>query len=419
MQSPNAISPDRLRELSEGRPLFLWGASQAGIGVLFSLRRLGFEVAGVIDRRAGLFGDGLYGAPVLRASQVLAGPGPSPFIIDATFQHKDEIIARCQQAGLQPGRDLISHEALNPYDYQVVVCNACNLRCISCPLGNIAEQQPTGLMSLETFGQVLDKLLLEVPYLGIVQLYNWGEPLLHPQLPDMIRLAAAKGVLCAVSSNLSLKTDLEPLLREGPGYFRVSLSGWGPNYARTHNKGDWQLVKANMERLAILREQYCPQMPIEAAFHIYRHNLADFEACRDFCGQRGIIMRPHLAALLPLDNPADYLAGKPLSPQAIEVLDMLKIPLEEALALAKSERHLSCNFEHAINIDWDLSVKQCGLYFRREGNVVADNYLETSLESIMRQRKGNVLCTSCRKHGLHRFCRTYTQHEGFSSAEAS
>ncbi len=408
--SQSRLSSTPLQHLNGSRPIYLWGASQAGMGMLYALRRQGVDITGFIDKRKALQGGAIYDQPVYSPEEVLYGPrrASRPFIINTTFQHKNEISAVCEAAGLLPGEDYLYYEELSPFDYQVVVCGICNLRCISCPMGNMPAKEPAGMMSAATYARVLDKILQENPYLGIIQLYNWGEPLLNPELPEIIRLTNERQVLCAVSSNLSLTRDFEEVIRARPGCFRISLSGWGETYAITHTKGNWSLVLKNMRRLSELRARHCPEMPVEVTYHLYRHNQNDAMKIGLLCAELGFVFRPHMAALLPLDNVVTYINGGQLTPAAEQTLEILLLPIDQAVKMAAGERHLACNFEHAINIDWDLTVKHCGLYYSRADNQAADSYLETSLAEIIARRRTSRLCRTCRGKGLHRFCRLYT-----------
>ncbi len=398
-----------LRRRIGGRPLYLWGAAQVGIGMLHSLERSGIEVRAFIDKRAALHGTELHGKPVMGPGEVLEGfLGARPFIIHTTFQYQEAIAAQCQAAGLEEGRDFLSYAQINPLDYQVVVAGICNLKCISCPLGNMPLHR-AGLMSAQTYGQVLDKILAENPMLGVIQLYNWGEPLLNPDLAEIIRRTGERGVLCAVSSNLAIKKDFEEVIAAKPGIFRISLSGTGGSYGITHTGGDWERVQHNMRALARHRGQHHPQMPVEVTYHLYRDNGGEpRREVQALCEELGFVFRPHLAALLPLDNVAAYTLGRTLSEEAERTVQMLALPMEEALAEAASRRQLDCAMEHAINIEWDTSVKHCGLYYDARDNRVTDSYLETPLDEILRRREASTLCRRCKGPGLHRFCAVYT-----------
>ena len=411
------VDPDTLRALIDGRSLYLWGAAQTGIGMFQALARVGIETAGFIDRRSELWGRELLGCVIVGPREVLDGFADAdrkPFIIPTTFQHQDTIAATCERAGLVDGRDFLADSAINPLNYQVVVASVCNLRCISCPLGN-RPRQSAGLMAARTYRQVLDKILVENPMVGMVQLYNWGEPLLNPELAEIIRITGNRSVLCAVSSNLDVRHDFEDVVAARPGIFRISVSGTGETYALTHTGGRWNRVEANMRRLASYRSRHCPDLPVEVTYHLYRHNSgipsAQVEA---LCRELGFTFRAHLAALLPLDNVVDVARGEPLGEEAQRAAQMLAMPIEQALSQAAAQRDRPCAMDHAVNIEWDLSVKHCGLYYGPEDNRVTDNYLELPLEAFLLRRRDSRLCRRCKGRGLHRFCAIYTDQDGSS-----
>ena len=71
--------------------------------------------------------------------------------------------------------------------YYIDIVGSCNLRCPSCPVGNYAAQMPKGLMRLDKYKQIVEKIIAEHPGERIfIDLYNWGEPILHKQLPEII-----------------------------------------------------------------------------------------------------------------------------------------------------------------------------------------------------------------------------------------
>lgn len=76
--------------------------------------------------------------------------------------------------------------------------NVCNLECPTCPTGT-GRISPKPPMSLERFDAVVKAL---VPRLVTLALWNFGEPLLHRDLPAIIARAKAAGVrVVKVSSN--------------------------------------------------------------------------------------------------------------------------------------------------------------------------------------------------------------------------
>src|SRR5436189_1720998 len=137
--------------------------------------------------------------------------------------------------------------------FYIDVFSYCNLRCPSCLVGahyGALSEWPRGLMSSGVLGRILDKALRECR-IEAVGLYNWTEPLLHPEIAALVRAVKSRGLVCSLSSNLNLLREPEALLAAHPDYLRVSVSGFTQEiYARGHREGDIEQVKHNMQRLA-------------------------------------------------------------------------------------------------------------------------------------------------------------------------
>jgi len=78
-----------------------------------------------------------------------------------------------------------------PYMLQIEVTNDCILECIMCPHSQLEEK--TGYMSFEQFGKIIDECSRHYS-LGELVFSGMGEPLLHPQILEMSKLAKSKGI---------------------------------------------------------------------------------------------------------------------------------------------------------------------------------------------------------------------------------
>lgn len=392
------------------RPIYIWGAGAQGRGMCTVLEREGVRILGFIDSSEQLQGTELAGytihpPEVLRRSDDVV---ERPFVIIAAFYHEAPISQRCRSLGLEEGQDFLSYKKLRPYDYVVDVSGRCNLRCMSCPRASRDDRHPpAGMMSLDTFRQVVDKILREDPLLGSIQLYQWGEPLLNPELPQIIEAAVERGVPCAVSSNLSLRHDLEPVIAAGPSWFRVSVSGTREHYEAKHTGASWERLVTNLHRLSELRETLKPDMKTELYYHLYRDNRGEpLDQLRALSQQLGFEFHPVWAYLISLDDVLEYLEGGELSGPALEASNMLALSLDDGMALARKEAHLECPVTRCIHINWDLSVSRCMMFFYPQANVACRDFLTTPLEAIVSARQG-ALCRRCRAQALHRYCQVY------------
>ncbi len=408
----NSLNFDSFLTLVANRQIWIWGAGNQGRGVCQALQRKAIPVAGFIDSAIDLAGKTALGLPIVSPNLIIQTKSASQvFIIIASFYFEEEIKSRCCLSGFKENCDFIVYSRLKPNDYAIDITGACNLKCVSCPhaYNNPAERR-SGVMSLENFKRVIDKIVAESPFVGNLQLYQWGEPTLHKQLPDMLRYANAQGIKCAISSNLNVPADFEAIIEAKPEWLRLSTSGWGSHYEITHTQGKWPVFLQHLYEVCALRNRIHPEMKVEVFFHLYKHSQqAELEQWQKTCAELAIELHPVYAYLISLDDVLAYQEGKALPPIAQTTSEMLLLPLEHGLAEAKMEKHLPCDTFRCININWDLSVSNCMMYYYPTDNVAVDNYLDTSLTEIMKVREDCNLCQRCMDKGIHRYCGVYSR----------
>lgn len=389
-----------ISEKLKGRKIYLWGARQLGLSLRQALTRQGLAVRAFLDQSPDLIGRPVEGLPVFKPEDIVENLDGGFILITSGFFYT-EIAAQCEAAGLVRGRDFLAAADVQRFDYQIDISGSCNLFCISCPRGNFSPQPPKGFMSVENFEAVLDKIQREDPLAGAVALYNFGEPLLHPELPQLIELARQRGILCAVSTNLNFYLDLTEVVKAAPAWFRVSTSGWGESYEITHTGGQWPLFLANLKRLARLRDAYSPGLNVEVFYHIYKGRQADYVKMRGLCEDLGFTLRVRHAALAPLDTVMDFVKGRPLSPAAQRTRALQILPLEEAVEMARQQKDLPCPYQRCLWITWDLKVRQCMEWFGADLDLLP-NFLKAPIDEISAARAASEHCRYCQSEALHR-----------------
>lgn len=411
-------SPAALQEFCAGKQVYVWGAMIVGQGVCRTLERVGTPMAAFLDSSLELQGKSALGYEILPPASAFDEVRAGKAVIIAASGHCDlEIGESCKDAGLTYNQDYILSRDFNHIDPSVDVAGMCNLRCISCPRGNVDEQPPPGLMSAAFYQKVLDKLLREIPLLGSIQLYTWGEPLLNKELPEIITATREAKVLSALSSNLNYGKHLEAVVAAGLDWFKVSCSGWGESYEVTHTGGKWDVFYENLHKLAEYRKRLHPEMQVTVNYHLYKQNLGhDYQQMKALCRELSFVFRPSPAYLYPADTILDYVHGKPLSAAAQQTIPLLMLELDEGLQLARQRAGKPCPEERCFPINWDGMVRTCGVFFKP---VLAENFLETPLEEILRRKRASSLCKECKALGIHQFTGIYLQEKQLQSPESA
>ena len=98
----------------------------------------------------------------------------------------------------------------------IEITNVCNLSCDFCPKHNRAERR----MTAQEFDLVTDRLRGRAIFLYF---HLMGEPMLHPLLPDFIRMAREKGFNTVLTSNGTLPVKAMRLLSSLPHKVQLSL----------------------------------------------------------------------------------------------------------------------------------------------------------------------------------------------------
>jgi MoaA/NifB/PqqE/SkfB family radical SAM enzyme len=290
------------------------------------------------------------------------------------------------------------------YIYVIDIAGTCNLRCPTCPVGNSPlGERPTGLMDFGLFEKIIAKIRRESPSLRpIVNLYNWGEPLLHPDLPKMIALLRREGIKSSLSSNLNIKRGLEDVIAADPDELKISISGFtDETYGKTHVRGDLDLLKTNMRAVRTFIDKYRASTRVWAGHHIYKSNQHQAPAVRQFCQELGFAYHPIAAFYMPLERLMDHLQGKANPNDQGIVDDLLYHPAERQKAAAAGHGgSFDCElrFNQTV-INHDGSVALCCTVYDKE-NMLDTQFLEADFAEIERRKYAHPFCETCFKQHL-------------------
>jgi len=111
-----------------------------------------------------------------------------------------------------------------PYRYVIDPVNYCVLSCPLCPTGRKTLGRAPGKLPVDAYRRLVDTI---APYAYYIDLFNWGEPFLHPDIFEMIQYASSRKIVVRISSNLNAfrARDAERLVRSGLTDLSVSVDG--------------------------------------------------------------------------------------------------------------------------------------------------------------------------------------------------
>ena len=181
-----------------------------------------------------------------------------------------------------------SHLFSYPYYLVIDPTNICNLKCPLCPTWQDVEARPKGKMDMQTFRNILDEA---GQYLLAVNLCNWGEPLLTPDLPDMVRHAKKYNIVVGLSTNLNYLPDrtARELIASEVDIIVVSLDGaTQESYARYRKGGNFSTVLGNIEKLNSYRQNNKKFPLLIWQFLVNKYNEQEIEMAREMSQKIGL-----------------------------------------------------------------------------------------------------------------------------------
>lgn len=138
---------------------------------------------------------------------------------------------------------LDSERAVPARHFDIELTNSCNAACIFCPRDKTPKQ---GFMKIETFAEAVQRIGATGDS-AVMHLCGLGEPLLHPNIAEMVNHLSKKGIPPSITTNAYLLTKelSRKLIDAGLKTLVSSVSGIDENYRKIHRL-NFEVVKQNI-----------------------------------------------------------------------------------------------------------------------------------------------------------------------------
>lgn len=195
----------------------------------------------------------------------------------------------------------------------------CQLKCPSCPttMGEIKKYLGGGFLKFDDFKSFLDKN----SQILSIELSNWGEIFLNPQILDIIKYAHDHGVTLTARNGVNFNTVKEEVLEGLSKYnfhaITCSIDGATPETYNLYRKGgDFNKVIANIERLNFYKKKYRTLSPyLGWQFISFKHNQHEIQKAHDLATSLGMqfFLKPSWDKDLSSDGCEESMALETLS----------------------------------------------------------------------------------------------------------
>jgi MoaA/NifB/PqqE/SkfB family radical SAM enzyme len=160
---------------------------------------------------------------------------------------------------------------------QVEVTTCCNSACSYCPHTTMGTRLPNRHMPLDLF----NTLIPYTKYTELIHLQGWGEPLLHPDIYEMIRICKYNSKYVGLTTNGTLLNEetICRIIDSRVDIMGVSLAGATAATHNTFRRGsDFDTILSNLQRVSRIKKEKNSRTPaLHIAYLMLKSNIHEVE----------------------------------------------------------------------------------------------------------------------------------------------
>lgn len=283
------------------------------------------------------------------------------------------------------------------------ITGGCNAKCPLCVTARETFGKPLHFISVPDFGRVLDRLLtleLARPGYTVVRLFNWGEPIVHPNLNGIVAELNARKLYAGISTNVSKKTNFT-VSTSGFRQFTFSVPGWSQaSYDKIHGL-KFDRVVANMEATISNMRATGFRGRFELSFHVYQFNaFEELEAAQRWAKRHRVDFHPYYAYINDYTVMKKHRKGE-LPPDTVNDFSRKLFLHYVDDLIASQPADWECpQWDNKLTINHKGQVLLCCVVPESHEASVLGSIFELSREEILSKKKTSKECDDCLGCGI-------------------
>jgi len=269
-----------------------------------------------------------------------------------------------------------------PVHITIEPTNLCDQKCPVCETGAGILNRPRGMMSLENFKKIIDKIY---PHTNTIMFYFMGEPFLNKDAYEMIKYAKSKDIFITCCTNGNF-VDGKKLIDSEIDEVSFQIGGATQETHQIYRvNGSLEKILTNIKLAVKRKKETKAKTEIVLGFIIMRHNeyqIADFwELVKELEVDRGEVISPCVR---------DFEQGKIFLTKDKKYWLYDKNAFEkEGILKPKDPLKNSCWWIwHSLVITWDGNIVPCCR--DPKAQYIMGNILKEDLKDIWNNKKYRV-----------------------------
>ena len=273
----------------------------------------------------------------------------------------------------------ISGPLMMPAHLSIEPTNACNLRCPVCETGNGSMERTTGLLDVDKYKALIDKV---ADTTSVLMFYFMGEPFLHKNAYEMIRYARQKNIYVETCTNGDY-VDPKGVIYSDVNDISFQIGGMTQETHEMYRvRGKLKRVQTNLIELLEERKRN-PQsnIKVNVGFVVMKHNEHEVVSFLNWAKDIGVdqanVIDPCVRTIQE---------GHQLLPNDKRYWFYDEDAFERGILKPKHSPDNECTWIwNSVSINWDGTVVPCCR--DPNGHHILGNVFETPLKQIWNGKK--------------------------------
>lgn len=289
----------------------------------------------------------------------------------------------------------------------IEISGICNAKCPYCATGsrNIdktfkSKSINNTFIDTEKFEKAIDYILNNKIFdskSGLIILYNWGEPFLHPEFNKIVEILNYHSIRFQISTNaskipkISSATSMKNLKS-----LNFSMSGFSQHsYDKIHGF-NFESIKKNIIEIIKTFRNLDYKGITTILYHVYQFNIGEYKEAFNFAKANNINIYPYYAGFNNYENTKKYLNNE-LSYDFLKKVskDLMLFYVDELLSKRPSDYR--CTQFDALLIDEECNALTCCALPKGNQSYSFGNLFSLSLKEIYELKTAQKECINCQK----------------------
>jgi organic radical activating enzyme len=281
------------------------------------------------------------------------------------------------------------------------ISGICNAKCPWCVTGRgRSKSYPSRFIPPVEFQNAIEYLFREslIDSSSLINLYNYGEPLLHPCLCEILQILVDKNLKYTISTNASKFIELDPLILKNLERFFISISGFSQNsYNKIHG--------FNFKKILENVDQWIDQIgkdKIQVQYHVYQFNLDEIEAASAYFKQKCVTFFPYFAYFNDYLLAKSYLDGT-LPQKVLDAASKELLLYYVGDQISGVSDSFVCPQYSMLTLDEYCNVLTCCVISKADPDYSIGSLFTLSKHDIEQRKSNQNICNECIQKGISKW----------------